>query len=145
MSVFYTQSAQGSWVKLRRHIIYYPLAANLTLMAALTITARLIKVGRLVKGRFDNDIYSGNAGVQFVHIRSLFAFNKEIVAMTILIICVSRALFIWITRFNIVTLTSPKENSRRFGNNLDMTTFWLARAKFNDPLCTGARCKLLRR
>ncbi len=99
----------------------YPLAANLTLMGGLNYY-RAVDQGRELLGRFDNDIYSGNAGVQFGPHTVTVALQRNSGDDDFDYLRQSGSIYldnsIQYSDFN-----SPKDNSRQIRYNLDMTTF----------------------
>ncbi|WP_339650493.1 OprD family porin [Halopseudomonas pelagia] len=99
----------------------YPLANNITLTGGLNYY-KAVDEGRKLLGRFDNDIYSGNAGVQFGPHTVTVALQRNSGDDDFDYLRQSGSIYldnsIQYSDFN-----SPKENSRQIRYNLDLATF----------------------
>ena len=118
----YTSRLKDAWDQHYAGMTFtYPLADNLTLISGLNYY-KAVDEGRELLGRFDNDIYSGNVGLQFGSHTITLALQRNSGDDDFDYLRQSGSIYldnsIQYSDFN-----SPKENSRQIRYNLDMAVF----------------------
>ena len=118
----YTSRLKDAWDQHYAGMTFtYPLADNLTLISGLNYY-KAVDEGRELLGRLDNDIYSGNVGLQFGSHTITLALQRNSGDDDFDYLRQSGSIYldnsIQYSDFN-----SPKENSRQIRYNLDMAAF----------------------
>jgi len=118
----YTSRLKDAWDQHYAGMTFtYPLADNLTLISGLNYY-KAVDEGRELLGRFDNDIYSGNVGLQLGHHTITVAIQRNSGDDDFDYLRQSGSIYldnsIQYSDFN-----SPKENSKQIRYDLDMAAF----------------------